>query len=145
MMQGSERRAAMRGTAKQRVERRDERGAALVEFALVLPILVFLLFGIIEFGRLLNTQVMITSAAREGARFATLGSSASAITSQVRASCPSLVADDVLVAVTNAAGASGTAVTVSVTYPVVLVSDMIASLFGSTTVSVTHTAVMRIE
>jgi Flp pilus assembly protein TadG len=49
---------------------RDERGAAAVEFALVLPILVVLAFGIIDFGRLLYTYNNLTSAVREGARFA---------------------------------------------------------------------------
>ncbi|MCG6157478.1 TadE family protein [Rubinisphaera margarita] len=53
------------------------RGAALVEFALVAPLLFTLIFGIIEFGRLLMVQQMITNASREGARQAILdGSSA---------------------------------------------------------------------
>lgn len=45
-----------------------ERGAAAVEFALVLPILLVLLLGIVEFGRVFNVQVSVTNAAREGAR-----------------------------------------------------------------------------
>ena len=51
---------------------RDERGAAAVEFALVLPILLVLAFGIIDFGRLLYTYNNLTSAVREGARFASV-------------------------------------------------------------------------
>jgi Flp pilus assembly protein TadG len=46
----------------------NERGAAAVEFALVLPLLMLLLFGIIEFGRAYNAKVTLTHAAREGAR-----------------------------------------------------------------------------
>src|SRR5215469_16309154 len=45
-----------------------DRGAAVVEFALLLPLLLLLLFGIIDFGRALNAQVTLTQAAREGAR-----------------------------------------------------------------------------
>ncbi|MBZ0258666.1 pilus assembly protein, partial [bacterium] len=45
-----------------------ERGSATVEFALVLPILMLLLFGIIEFGRVLSVQHLLNTAAREGAR-----------------------------------------------------------------------------
>jgi Flp pilus assembly protein TadG len=45
-----------------------ERGAAMVEFAIVLPLLVTLVFGIIEFGRAYNAQISLTHAAREGAR-----------------------------------------------------------------------------
>ena len=50
--------------------RRDELGQALVEMALILPILLMLLLGIFEFGRAWNTKQVITDAAREGARLA---------------------------------------------------------------------------
>jgi Flp pilus assembly protein TadG len=46
----------------------SESGAALVEFAIVLPLLLLFLFGIIEFGFLLFNKAMLTNAAREGAR-----------------------------------------------------------------------------
>lgn len=45
-----------------------ERGAAAVEFAIILPLLILILFGIIEFGLLLYNKQMITNASREGAR-----------------------------------------------------------------------------
>jgi Flp pilus assembly protein TadG len=45
-----------------------DRGAAAVEFALVLPMLLLVIFGLIDFGRMLNAQITITEAAREGAR-----------------------------------------------------------------------------
>jgi len=50
----------------------DESGQALVEFALVMPILLILVVGIIEFGRAWNMQQVITDAAREGARKAAI-------------------------------------------------------------------------
>jgi len=53
---------------KAATSRADDRGAAAVEFALVLPLLLILIFGIIDFGRLLNTKITLTEAAREGAR-----------------------------------------------------------------------------
>lgn len=45
------------------------KGQSLVEFALVLPILIVLILGMIEFGWILNGKITLTSAAREGARF----------------------------------------------------------------------------
>ncbi|SDY90895.1 TadE-like protein [Micromonospora pattaloongensis] len=45
-----------------------DRGAAAVEMALVMPLLLLLLFGIIDFGRMLHAQITLTEAAREGAR-----------------------------------------------------------------------------
>ena len=55
--------------------RDGERGAVAVEFALVLPVLVLLLFGIIEFGLMYNRQQALHAAAREGGRVASLESS----------------------------------------------------------------------
>lgn len=48
--------------------RESERGAAAVEFALLVPILIMLILGIMEFGRAYNVQASLTNAAREGAR-----------------------------------------------------------------------------
>jgi Flp pilus assembly protein TadG len=45
-----------------------ERGAVAVEFALLAPILIMLLLGIMEFGRAYNVQAALTNAAREGVR-----------------------------------------------------------------------------
>jgi len=53
--------------------RRTDEGAAAVEFALLLPILLLLVFGIVDFSRLLNAQLNLTEAAREGARAESLG------------------------------------------------------------------------
>lgn len=50
------------------MSRNTERGAVAVEFALLVPILVMLLLGIMEFGRAYNAQVTLTNAARESAR-----------------------------------------------------------------------------
>jgi Flp pilus assembly protein TadG len=46
----------------------DQKGTAVVEFAIVAPLLFLILFGIIEFGILLYDKAMITNASREGAR-----------------------------------------------------------------------------
>lgn len=63
--------------------RRDERGAALIEAALVLPIIVVLLLGIIEFGLAFQSGAVTTGASRSGARmgaatYAPAGSTSSA-------------------------------------------------------------------
>jgi hypothetical protein len=52
-----------------------DRGAAAVEFALLLPLLVLIVFGVIDFGRAINAQITLTQAAREGARSLALGQS----------------------------------------------------------------------
>jgi hypothetical protein len=52
---------------------RGEDGAAAVEFALLLPLLVLLLFGSIQFGLAFNARIQATNAAREAARMAVVG------------------------------------------------------------------------
>jgi Flp pilus assembly protein TadG len=50
--------------------RRRRRGQALVEFALVLPVLLLILFGIVDFGRAIYAFNAVSNAAREGGRTA---------------------------------------------------------------------------
>lgn len=52
--------------------RRDERGAAVVEFALTVPVLITLIYGIFEFSQLYEANAGMQHALGEGARFATL-------------------------------------------------------------------------
>jgi hypothetical protein len=54
----------------------DRRGAAALEFALVLPMLMVLVFGVFELGMLWNANQVITDAAREGARRAVVANPA---------------------------------------------------------------------
>ncbi len=54
-------------------EPRRERAAAAVELALVLPLLLLIMGGIVDFGRFFYTQNMVVNAAREGARSRALG------------------------------------------------------------------------
>jgi Flp pilus assembly protein TadG len=51
---------------------RSERGAELIEFAVVMPILLLLIAGIIDFGMMFRTYEAVTNAAREGARVGVL-------------------------------------------------------------------------
>ena len=52
--------------------RRNRSGAAVVEFAFIAPVFFLLIFGVIEFGRMVMVQQIITNASREGARIAVL-------------------------------------------------------------------------
>ena len=51
---------------------KEESGQSIVEFALVLPVLMLIVVGIVEFGWLFNGKITLTSAAREGARVAAI-------------------------------------------------------------------------
>jgi Flp pilus assembly protein TadG len=61
-----------------------ERGAALVEFALITPLLFLLVAGAIDFGFMINRDTLVNNATREGAREGTVNPNATAIESTVR-------------------------------------------------------------
>jgi Flp pilus assembly protein TadG len=66
-------------------DRTKRQGAAVVEFAVLAPLLFLLVFGMLEYGRLIMVQQIITNASREGCRQAVLeGASSSAIDSFVQ-------------------------------------------------------------
>ena len=121
--------------------RKEEGGSVVVEFALVLPILVLLLFGMIEFGRGYNARVELVSAVREGARAAALGENAATVTTKTKAAAPGLTADDINVSATAACTTVPTPadVTVTATYPF----QYDIPLFRSATLTLTAKAVMR--
>jgi Flp pilus assembly protein TadG len=64
--------------------RKNERGAAMLEFAIVIPFLLLLLMGIVEFGWIFNGYITLTGSAREGARLAVVGAEESEIREAVR-------------------------------------------------------------
>ena len=56
----------------------DRRGAAIVEMAIVLPVFLLVLLGIIEFGRAMMVSQLVTTAARDAGRLAIMGGSSNA-------------------------------------------------------------------
>jgi Flp pilus assembly protein TadG len=109
-----------------------DRGAAAAEMALIMPVLLLLVFGIIDFGRMLNAQITLTQAAREGARSQALGIAPEA---RVRAAAENL--KDVRVepgpaCVPDAASIANAVVTVKYTFEFVTPVGALAALFGRT-------------
>ena len=104
-----------------RLDRRAaENGASLAEFALVLPLLLILLFGIVEFGIAFNRAQAVEAGAREGARLASLQSTTQAdIDSRVTATLAGIPFDSTPTVAPPpeglCAGRAGQAVTIVVT------------------------------
>lgn len=67
---------------------RPDRGAAAVEFAIVVPLLLLVLLALVDFGRLFYVEVSLAGASREGARAAAVGRSATQVAAVVQASSP---------------------------------------------------------
>ena len=59
--------------------RKSQRGAAALEFALVVPILIVFVFGIVDFGLMINSQAVFANASRDAARAGSFGGTLSDI------------------------------------------------------------------
>ena len=127
---------------------RNNHGVALVEFALVLPILLVLLFGIIEFGLILYFQGVVSAASREGARRGITVGRPADIKEWVEGTyCPGLIPGCVATP-TYGTQLAGDPLTVSVQYEYdyVVIANLILGLAGSGgTITLTGTTTMYYE
>lgn len=139
---------------RRRRGRRAQRGVAAVEFALVLPVLLILLFGIIEMGLFLYDKAVITNASREGARAGVVLKSPKPTASDVQTVVTNYTSSYLLtfgtqntpvVTTTGAGGNFGQPLSVTVTYQYngLALGRMVAPITGALTLS--STTVMNNE
>jgi hypothetical protein len=127
-----------------------QRGQALVECALVVPVLLVLVLGIVDFGWALRSWMAVTNSAREGARAGAVGASCEDIQQRaVGTSAGLLAAGDV--SVENCQGQPGTSVVVTVTHDYSFVTPLgsVLTTFSGgalpSTITMTSSSDMRIE
>lgn len=110
---------------------------SLVEFAIILPILLLLLLGAMDFGRLFYTKIVLTNAAREGAYYiaynkedcaAGYTGTWAAIAAEADSSTVALVPADVTY---TGACTSGSPIVVTISTPVDLIFDGVLQTFGA--------------
>ncbi|HEX2947182.1 MAG TPA: TadE/TadG family type IV pilus assembly protein [Clostridia bacterium] len=110
---------------------KTQKGQSLVETALMLPVILLLLLGIIDFGLLFNNYMVVSNASREGARTAAIGSTDAQITAAAGNAAASLDPAKLTITITpdEATGrASGTPVTVTVKYQYSMITPVIAAV-----------------
>lgn len=126
-----------------------DRGATAVEFALLLPLLLLIIFGTIDFGRALNAQITLTEAAREGARLAALGQPNVVPRTEAAAVGLSPVGVAVTACPTGAGPNANAVVNVSYTFNFITPVGAFAGLFGGggfgAPITLTATGVMPCE
>ena len=123
---------------------KSEKGASAVEFALILPILIILVFGIVQFGIAYNNYIALTHAAREGARLAAVNmdeiEGIAWFENRIKESAPSVSIESITLSGQD--GNIGDSVAVTVTGEVLNIEIPLA---GSWPVQLTSTATLRIE
>ena len=110
--------------------RNNRRGTSAVEFAFIAPVFFLLVIGMIEFGRAMMVQQILTNAARQGARMATLDS-----TNNSSSPTPTSMVTSEVNSVLAAANVTGATTAISPSLPAAAGTDV------SVTVSVPYMAV----
>lgn len=125
---------------------KEEQGQALVEMALVLPLLLLILFGIIEMGRVGYAYITVSNAARSAVRVATIGGLDQDIQNAAINAAPSLSVDELKIEITPTQDnrQSGQSVQVQVSYPVNFIVPLISDVLPNPFI-VSSTLSMRVE
>lgn len=132
-----------------RMGRNSDRGANLVEFAMVMPFLVLLLIGMVEFSWTFATNLDVKQGAREGARITAVNDPSGGNTALAAEICSrmDLVGDDTATTITWTSDGTpevGEGVTVTVTTPHTTLTGFMDWAFGSIT-NLESTVEIRIE
>lgn len=143
--------------------RRSSAGQSIAEFALVVPILLLLVFGIVEFGLIVKSWQVVTDAAREGARVAVVGvtpgqsadsvDAAAAVRNALNRGGLNGTNASVTIAATGNTGGPlfnslrGDTVRVTINYPhsMIMFGPLISSMTGYSTLPIRTSITMRKE
>jgi len=108
--------------------KQHESGQALIEFALVLPLFILLIFGLIQMSILGYSYISVNNAARTGVRVASVGGSEDAIREAIDDSI-TLNKSSLLVNISRSVLDSGPVVTVDISYQVPLIVPNVGGIF----------------
>lgn len=125
---------------------KGEDGQSIIEFALILPILLLILMGILEFGLMLNAYLSINNASRDGARYASVGSTDDSVVAAIENVLPMIDPLDVSVNISPLYGSRnrGDAVTVEVLYTYEVTMPVISAII-SNSIDLRAETTMRVE
>ncbi|MFI5958212.1 TadE family protein [Cryptosporangium sp. NPDC051539] len=114
-----------------------DRGAAAIELAIVLPIMLVMIFGVIDFGRMISAQATLSDAAREAARALAFNQDATLRAQKVTGTTGTTVTASTACPSTGAVASSTATVTLNQTFTYI---TPVMVLLGSATTTKTLTA-----
>lgn len=126
--------------------RNKKKGQSLVEFALILPILLLIVVGIIEFGILMSSYLIVQNTARDAVRQISVGAVDSAVFTTVRQNAVGIDRNQLSFTATpsSATRTRGNPVTVTTTYNHQILTPLLSVVLG-TTLQWQVSATMRLE
>lgn len=109
---------------------KNKKGQSIVELAIVLPILLIILMGIFEFGRVMNAYMVITNASREGARLASVGESYSTVIEKIEDATYPLDVNKLQINISPSeySRSRGDSVVVNITYDIDIIIPIIQNI-----------------
>ena len=126
----------------------SEKGSIFVELALVMPVLILLIAGIIQFGFLLSAKIAVNSASYEAARIATLSDAVNTVLTYASSTMPGWNFDERLsMKMDISSKEPGGVVQIEVTYKIPLFFSKIPpfSMVGDGSIEIRGSSVMSIE
>ena len=152
--------SAKRVASRAHTFQRSSAGQSIAEFALVVPILLLLVFGIVEFGLIVKSWQVVTDAAREGARVAVVGTTPGVTADSTAAAAAisgalnrgGLTQGTPTISITANGGAwtdaaRGDTARVTINYPhsMIMFGPLISSMTGYSTIPIRTSITMRKE
>jgi Flp pilus assembly protein TadG len=125
---------------------KSQSGQSLVEFALIFTVIALFIFGIIDFGRILNAKLILDHASREAARSACVGMDDTTVQQVITEDTSELNGAAVTTNITPGYSSRirGVYVTVSIAYPVTISTPLVAQIIPNPFI-VKGETVMRVE
>ncbi len=110
---------------------KNKKGQSIVELALLLPVILMLLLGIVEFGRVYGSYMIITNASRQGARAGAVGANDADVIQIVKDNASTLDQAALDPVPTRVESDDVVTITVTVTYDVQIYAPFIGSITGN--------------
>jgi hypothetical protein len=125
---------------------KSQHGQSLVEFALIFTVIALFIFGVIDFGRILNAKIILDHASREGARSACVGKDDTSVQQVITDDLSDLNSAAVTRSISPGYSSRirGVYVTVSLSYPVTISTPLLAEIIPNPFI-VKGETVMRVE
>lgn len=125
---------------------KSKKGQSLVETALIMPVIILILTGIIDFGMMFNNYIVVSNASREGARSAAVGATDAQIKTVVNTVTSTLDKNKITISISPAGTLrkKGDEVVVTVKYDYSLITPVVSGILGGP-VKMKGTAAMRVE
>ena len=134
---------------------KNEKGQAMVEFALILPLLILLLCGIIDFGWIFGNQLILNNAGRDTARTMAINYDEEASLAENKATTLTTFQDRLgdgnylnnakLVVDLTLGGTDSENVTVTASYELPFLTPLLSTVLNRTTIEITTETTMRLE